>query len=328
MNICVIGGSGFIGSRLIPRLQEIGTVSIFDKRDSPFFPQLTNIIDIRNKMGLYEKLKGFDLVVHLAAEHTDNVLPTSLYYDVNAIGTKNVLDAMEANSIHRLVFFSSVAVYGLNKPNPDENYPKEPFNHYGKSKLLAENSIIEWTSNNEPNNAVIIRPTVIFGERNRGNLYTLLKQISSGKFIQVGKGVNVKSMAYVGNIVDFVKYIIEKGNDGCNIFNYCDKPDITVNELVKVAKNVMNSSIPRLRIPYLIGYTGGLMMDMAALITRTKLSISSVRIKKFCATTQYDCSKMKATGFIPPYRLTEGLERTIDFEFIQNRDDNFSFNTE
>ena len=54
----------------------------------------------------------------------------------------------------------------------------------------------------------ILRPTVIFGERNRGNVYNLLRQISSGKFLMVGKGENKKSMAYVGNIVAFIKCAI------------------------------------------------------------------------------------------------------------------------
>lgn len=328
MKICVIGGSGFVGSRLLPKLLEIGVVSIFDKRESPFFPHLTSLIDIRDKNGLNEKLKDFDLVVHLAAEHTDNVSPTSLYYDVNVTGTRNILDAMVANRIHRLVFFSSVSVYGLNKPNPDENYPKEPSNHYGKSKLMAENLILEWSKNGEHNNAIIIRPTVIFGERNRGNLYTLLRQIASGKFIQIGKGDNVKSLAYVGNIVDFVKYIIAQESDECRIFNYCDKPDLNVNDIVNLAKTNMNLPITRVKIPYFIGYSGGLLLDLAALVTGRSYSISSVRIKKFCATTQFSSSKMLASGFIPPYSLTEGLKRTIEFEFVQKGADDVSFVTE
>jgi nucleoside-diphosphate-sugar epimerase len=328
MNICVIGGSGFVGSRLIPELLLMGKVSVFDKQTSPFFPELTQIIDIRDKVQLEINLKGFDLVIHLAAEHKDDVYPASLYYDVNVTGTKNILDAMVLNSIHQIIFFSSVAVFGLNKPNPDENYPKDPFNHYGKSKLQAENVIIEWLKTDRQGNAVIIRPTVIFGERNRGNVYTLLKQISSGKFMQIGKGDNKKSMAYVGNIVDFVRFIIGKVNKDCLIYNYIDKPDITINELIKVVKNTMNIQIPQFKIPYFLGYTAGKIFDFVAFITGRKLSISSVRIKKFCAATQFDSSKMLVSGFVPPYKLIEGLERTMNFEFMQKRDDEVIFISE
>ena len=68
------------------------------------------------------------------------------------------------NGIKRLIFFSSVAVYGLNKPNPKEDYnPKEPFNHYGISKLRAEHVADVWADKHPDWNINIVRPTVIFG---------------------------------------------------------------------------------------------------------------------------------------------------------------------
>ena len=122
-------------------------------------------------------------MVLLAAEHRDDVSPTSLYYDVNVTGTKNVLDKMDEAGIKHLVFTSSVAIYGLNKQNPREDHLEDPFNHYGKSKWQAEQVIKEWFEKDPIGKSVtIIRPTVIFGERNRGNVYNLLKQISSGSF--------------------------------------------------------------------------------------------------------------------------------------------------
>ena len=143
------------------------------------------------------ELKGADVIILLAAQHRDDVTPISLYYDTNVGGMEVTLRAMEKNGCRRIIFFSSVAVYGLNKKNPDENHPKDPFNHYGKSKWQAEQVLEKWYASHPDWNIDIIRPTVIFGERNRGNVYNLLKQISSGKFLMVGKGENKKSMAYV-----------------------------------------------------------------------------------------------------------------------------------
>jgi len=179
-NIIVIGGSGFVGSRLILDYKNLSFIN-FDKNQSPFFPSITTIGNICNKSDLIFE-KNVDTVVLLAAEHKDNVSPKSLYYDVNVKGTKNVLDAMDKAGISNLIFTSSVAVYGLNKKNPDENHPFDPFNDYGKSKLEAEFLIKEWYENDPKNKSItIIRPTVIFGERNRGNVYNLLKQIYSKK---------------------------------------------------------------------------------------------------------------------------------------------------
>jgi nucleoside-diphosphate-sugar epimerase len=78
---------------------------------------------------------------------------------------------------------------------------------------------------------VIVRPVVIFGEDNQGNVYTLIKQIAGNKFVMVGSGGNKKSMGYVGNIVKFLVQSADLG-EGIHLFNYADKPDMTVKELV------------------------------------------------------------------------------------------------
>ena len=165
--IGVIGGSGFIGSFLIDKLGVNKTLN-FDKNPSVKYEKITTIGNILNKSELDSFLKDIDCVVLLAAEHKDNIDPVSLYYDVNVEGTKNVLDLMSEHNINHLIFTSTVAIYGLDKKYPSENTIPEPFNHYGKSKLMAEDQINNWYSKNPRNKSVtIIRPTVVFGENNR-----------------------------------------------------------------------------------------------------------------------------------------------------------------
>lgn len=328
MNICIIGGSGFVGTRLTELLKEQHEVTILDKRESVFYPELTAIGDVRDTERLKIKLKGFDTVILLAAEHRDDVSPTQLYYDVNVQGTHNVLEAMDFNGIKNIIFTSSVAIYGLNKVNPGENHLACPFNHYGKSKWEAEKVISSWISGNSQCKAVILRPTVIFGERNRGNVYNLLKQISSGRFLRIGKGNNYKSMAYVGNVVAFVEYMLQKMQPGMQVYNYIDKPDLSINELIAVVEKTLNRKVPSVKVPYWLGMLGGYGFDVLAWLTRKKLPISSVRIKKFCATTQYDATKALSTGFTAPYTLSEGISRTIEYEFLSKDNDGVVFETE
>ena len=128
----IIGGSGFVGSFLLKE-SNLETTINYDKNQSPFFPKITTIGNILNKQKLKEALKNIDSVILLAAEHRDDVYPKSLYYDVNVEGTKNVLEMMDFHNIKKIIFTSSVAVYGLNKKNPNENHKLDPFNHYGKS---------------------------------------------------------------------------------------------------------------------------------------------------------------------------------------------------
>lgn len=331
MNITLIGASGFVGTRLLGLLsenQEQYTLRNIDKQQSHFFPQVTEIGDVRDLDTLKEKLHDTDVVVLLAAEHRDDVTPTTLYYDVNVGGMRNVLQAMEANGIKRLVFTSSVAVYGLNKENPNEEHLKDPFNHYGKSKWEAEQVLQEWHKEHPDWNINILRPTVIFGERNRGNVYNLLKQISSGKFLMVGKGENKKSMAYVGNIVAFIKFLIDTKCEGYNVYNYIDKPDFNMNELIAHVSKVLNKHIPSTHFPYWLGMLGGKCFDLLAWVTGKKLAISSVRVKKFCATTEFDATKAHSSGFVAPYTLGDGLARTLTFEFINPPKDGITFKSE
>lgn len=318
MRIAVVGGSGFVGTRLIEKIKNLYNVTNIDKQQSSFFNDITHIADVRDVEAMKRELNGFDLVVLLAAEHRDDVTPVSLYYDVNVDGMKNVLSAMDYNGIKRIVFTSSVAIYGLNKNNPNEEHPADPFNHYGKTKWEAEKLLQVWAKKNPDVNVNILRPTVIFGERNRGNVYNLLKQISSGRFLMVGKGENVKSMCYVGNIVEFIKFLIENKKDGYNVFNYIDKPDMNMNQLVELVGETLEKHIPKTHFPYWLGMAGGYCFDFLAFILRKKLTVSSVRVKKFCAITQFDSSKAMNSGFVPPYTIQEGLARTIKYEFTDN----------
>lgn len=331
MKIALIGGSGFVGTRLIDLLGETPgqyQLSNIDLQPSHFFNDITTIGDVRDQEQMDRALKGVDIVVLLAAQHRDDVTPTSLYYDTNVGGMEVTLKAMEKNGVKHLIFFSSVAVYGLNKKNPDENHPKDPFNHYGKSKWQAEQVAERWFESHPDWNIDIVRPTVIFGERNRGNVYNLLRQISSGRFLMVGPGKNKKSMAYIGNIVAFVKYLIDNVTTGYNVFNYIDKPDTDMNQLVAHVGRVLNKHIPSTHFPLWLGMLGGYGFDLLAKITGKKMTISSVRVKKFCATTEFDATKAHSCGFKAPYTLEEGLARTLEFEFVHPRPDDITFKTE
>jgi nucleoside-diphosphate-sugar epimerase len=312
--ICIIGGSGFIGGYLIDSLKQEHDIINIDKAKSFRHKEIEyKQCDIRD----YKKLKecipaDTDYIVLLAAEHRDDVTPSSLYYEVNVEGTHNVLKIMNEKHISNILFTSSVSVYGLNKNNPDEFSPTDPFNNYGKSKFEAEEVLRRWYNNDQNGKSLIIlRPTVIFGPGNQGNVYNLLKQISSGKFIMVGKGNNRKSMAYVENVAEFISHCINSGYKKYHLFNYIDKPDLSTQELVNHAEMAISKKILPIKIPYLAGYAVAKSLDIVLGILKKKNPLSAVRVKKFCATTQFDSATIEATGYKAPFTLEKGLEITI-----------------
>jgi nucleoside-diphosphate-sugar epimerase len=131
----------------------------------------------------------------------------------------------------------------------------------------------------------------------------------------VGKGTNVKSMAYVENVAAFIEYNLHNP-PGEHLFNYIDKLDFDMNALVAEVRRILGKSGKLFHWPYWVGLTGGFCFDILAKILHKKLPISSIRVKKFCANTMFTSTNIQTTGFKPPVSLTRGLELTIRYEFI------------
>lgn len=329
MNIAVIGGSGFIGTRLIDILCKNGyIVKIIDKSVSNIYPDFTDVMDIRSENFIDIDLQKFSSIINLAAEHRDDVSPKSLYDETNVLGARNVINVAIKNNINKIIFTSSVAVYGFAPLGTDESGAIKPFNDYGRTKWEAEELYKGWQAQDPENRIlVIVRPTVVFGERNRGNVFNLLRQIASGKFVMVGDGLNRKSMAYVGNVAAFLRYSLGL-KPGVHIYNYIDKPDFSMNILVAhVNKLLGRPSGIKFRLPFPLGLLIGSGFDLVAKITGKKFPISAIRVKKFCANSVYE-SAIESTGFIPPVPLMDAIEKTVRFEFIEDHKNEHVFYSE
>ena len=321
----IVGGAGFVGTRL---------KAFFDKMSKKYV-----IGDIENSsekiikldiedIDTLDHLAGSDCIINLAAVHRDDIRPLSRYDDVNVQGSANVCEAARKHGINKIVFTSSVAIYGFAPADTDETGEPNYFNDYGRTKYLAEQVYKEWQAEDPENRTlVIVRPTVIFGEGNRGNVYNLLKQIASGRFVMFGNGKNRKSMAYVENVVAFIEYSLSL-KPGLHIYNYIDKPDFDMNTLISGArKTLFDKTNIGLRLPGFVGIALGYVADLAAIIIRKSLPVSSIRVKKFMETTQFS-SSVSDTGFVPPASLEEGLARTLRYEFMEDNSDKRTFDTE
>ena len=324
--IAIVGGAGFLGSRISKRLNETNKFfKIYDlkkeKKDECIF------IDVEDQESL-DQLADANIIINLAAVHRDDVLPISKYDDVNVQGAENVCNAARKFNIKKIIFTSSVAIYGFAKPNTDESGDPNYFNDYGRSKYLAEQVYKKWLNEDHENRSlVIVRPTVIFGEGNRGNVYNLLNTVAKKRFVMFGDGKNKKSMAYVENVAAFIEYCLTFKN-GLHIYNYIDKPDFDMNTLISVSRGeLFGKKNIGFRLPIRLGLLVGIFFDLVSKISRKNLPISSIRIKKFLGTTQFSSSIVN-TDFIPPVTLEEGLRKTIKYEFLEDNTDKPKFYTE
>lgn len=324
--VAILGGAGFVGTRLGDRL--VNKDIVFKKYDI----ETKNDVNISSldieKIGTLNQLNGADVIINLAAVHRDDIRPLSRYDDVNIQGSINVCEAARKHKINKIIFTSSVAIYGFAPADTDESGEPNYFNDYGRTKYLAEQVYKEWQAEDSENRTlVILRPTVIFGEGNRGNVFNLLKQIASGKFVMFGDGRNKKSMAYVENVAAFLEYSLSF-KPGLHIYNYIDKPDFDMNNLVlETRKKLFQKNNVGLRLPAFLGIAIGYFADFFSKVTGKTLPISSIRVKKFMGTTQF-ASSLSETGFVPPISLKEGLARTLRYEFLEDNSDKQIFETE
>lgn len=321
----IFGGSGFVGTSLVGHLRksdELSDYFIIDKRE-PTDPTESNYFyaDVSCKHDILKavaplNLSSNDVFINLAAEHRDDVAPESLYYDVNVKGAKNVCHVASELGINTIIFTSSVAVYGFTTGVCDEDSALNPFNEYGRSKVQAELEYLKWQAEDPlKRRLVIIRPTVIFGEGNRGNIYSFFKFINSGYFIMIGSGKNKKSIAYVENVSKFIQFNI-LGRSGVYVSNYVDQPSFSVGELVSLARKSMNnySVFSFFYIPVKLALPLARGLDFLSRYCGFNFPLSEIRVKKFTAETLFS-SNYEKTGFVPPVKLDEAIKRTISHEF-------------
>jgi len=316
VRILVTGGAGFISSHFFDRLREEGHELVsLDLVEPTWDPGRAEMRrgDIRDRDAVREAMRGCDAVLHLAAAHHDFGIERPTFFDVNEAGTRVLTEVMDEYGIRRICFFSTVAVFG-DAPEPHhEDAPKAPNSPYGESKLAGEAVLRSWSEKGEGREVLVIRPTVTYGPGNFANMYSLIRQVDSGKFFQVGKGDNIKSLSYVENLVGAVIFLWKRETaPAFDDFNYIDKPDLTSAQITRAVYRSLGKEGPKLKVPMWFALLAALPFDIVIKLTGRNLPVSSARIKKlFAARTKYESDKLRQAGYRPPVSIEEGIDRMV-----------------
>jgi nucleoside-diphosphate-sugar epimerase len=322
MKILIIGNTGFVGSFLVERLNAEGHSLVgLDVKPAEGQKQhlcKTYIGDLLSPQDVRKVAKDVDTIISLAAKHHDFGVTRTEFFNVNKKGTEILLSCASELGIKKIIFYSTVAVYGTQPTPTDETTTPAPDSDYGESKLAAENLFPDWIRADEHRSVIIIRPTVVYGPRNYANVYNLIDKIYRKRFLFVGNGNNVKSIAYVENLVDANVFLIDKLKPGIQVFNYSDEPQMTISQIVQIITNCFSYHKPRVRIPLAIATTLGSALDLTAKVSGRNLPITAARMRKFATPTHHKSDRIRHMGFKQRISIEEGFSRMINW-YLQEK---------
>lgn len=312
LRVAVIGGSGFIGSHLVTALLKAGHEPwIYDLAPSTRHPERVTRGDVCDALPLQAFLQGMEVVINLAAEHADDVRPVRRYAEVNVGGAQVLCGVLQALGIHQLVHISSVAVYGHTAGRAREDDALRPNTPYGHSKRDAEAVCRGWAAADASHRLLVVRPAVVFGPGNHGNVQHLIDHLRTGRFRMVGTGRNCKSMAYVGNLVDFLvtRLPLRVGVHTCN---YADGPDLSTAALVAWIRTCLGHTGPAPRgVPYPLALLGAAGLQALDRLCGRRPTITPQRIRKFCAPSQVSTDHLQTLEFTAHWSLQDALAHTV-----------------
>lgn len=321
MKILVTGSSGFIGTFLVKELmqkdhQVVGLDICVPKEKTLDYEFILG--DILKMPDIMRAAKGADAIINLAAKHHDFGVSDEEFFAVNVDGTKNLLDCADRLGIKKFIFYSTAAVYGICRNSASEDTPLNPVNVYGMSKMGAEEAIHSWVKKGGARQAVIIRPVVVFGPNNYANMHKLIESIYKKRFFFVGKGDNIKSIAYVENLVDATLFLMDKSEDKEVIYNYSDYPQLTMEETVRTIADSLGRRIPKVKIPLKFAVFSVGIFDILGKLTGINFPITAYRIKKLNTATCFASDKIRALGYKQKVDPRDGIKRMVEW-YMSNK---------
>lgn len=292
MNIIITGATGFVGKNLSKFLKEKG------HHISP--------LSLRKA---WELDQNAEAIIHLAgkAHDTKNTSAEKEYFEINTELTKKLFVEFLKTPAQDFIYFSSVkATADTVEGFLDENHTSNPQTPYGKSKLEAEEFLL---SQKLPENKrlFIIRPCMIHGPGNKGNLNLLYKFVQKGIPYPLAAFENKRSFLSIDNLNFLILEMLSNKNVGSGIYNFADDEVLSTNELVKLIANTSGKKEKLWKISSKLISATAKMGDMM------KLPLNSERLKKLTENYWVSNQKIKnALGIAKlPVSASEGLEKTI-----------------
>ena len=320
MNILITGIHGFVGSNLVVALKERHILYGLDI----IAPEKEGAVktfaweDIESTSFPMQRLPQFDAIIHLAgkAHDTKNQSVAQAYFDINTGLTQKIFDFFLESTARKFIFFSSVkaAADSVVGDVLREDVIPTPIGPYGESKIAAENYILDKLKNkneklklhDDKKQVYILRPCMIHGPGNKGNLNLLYNVVKKGIPWPLGDFENKRSFTSIDNLCYVVEGLLTK-NVASGIYHMGDDEALSTNELIALMCEAMGKE------PHIWKMNRKMMEGCAGLGTLLHLPLNTERLRKLTENYVVSNEKIKTALGIEqmPVRAADGIMKTI-----------------
>ncbi len=262
--------------------------------------------DITDGAALGEALAGVDVVFHLAALlHIENPAQDMAprYRLVNVDGSRIVAEEAAKAGVRRLVYFSTVKVYGICQREPvTELHPTNPKTIYAQTKLEGERAVRAV----EGLETVVLRLSAVYGPRLRGSWARLVRAIQRGWFLPIGNLQNVHSLTYVSDVARAAQLAAEHPGVAGGIYNVVGHETPTMREVLEAIYGLSGGRLPAMRIPARLALLSAHVAEKGMALANRRSPVTPDSVRQLIQDEAYSGAALRSLGFDTSVSLEEG----------------------
>lgn len=258
---------------------------------------------------------GVDVIVHLAALlHQFEDVPElrQKYARVNVGGTENIVRCAVAEGVQRIVFLSTIAVYGSSRGDLiDENTRPHPDTEYGKTKLAAEQVALSATSGGQPI-ATVLRAAATYGSRVKGNYRRLAMAIARRRFVPIGPCLNRRTIVNDHDLAEAILLAARHPAAAGGVFNVSDGHVHTLSQIIDAIYRGLHRHRPRFHVPLALARTVAGLCESTGRATGLRSPLTKALLEKYAEDIAVRATLIhEVLGFTPAVDLDRGWRETM-----------------
>jgi len=319
--ILVTGATGAVGPSVVAALHDAGfrirTLSIDSPPDDVWPKGIeARIGDINDPAAVQSAVQGVEGVVHLAALLHVVSPPPALqgkYERINVEGTATIVEEARQAGVKRLVFFSTIAVYGSSAGRVlTEESPTLPDSFYAYTKLDAERIVLAAKQKEGKPLGTVLRLGAVYGARIKGNYQRLLHALARSRFLPIGRGENRRTLVYDKDVARAALLVLTHPEAAGKVFNVSDGEFHTLNDIISTMCQALGRKPPRSSLPIGPARCAAGIVEDAAQIMGFSPPIVRATIDKYTEDIAVDSQRIQnELGFVPLYDLAAGWRETV-----------------